>query len=48
MDKFYNETFDKLETSIYELEIEADYYIQRIETIIHLILESLSQIRSTS
>lgn len=45
MDKFYNATLYKLETAINELEIEADYSIQRIEAIIHLILEYLSEIK---
>jgi len=33
MDKFYTETLHKLETTINELEIEADYSIQRIEAV---------------
>lgn len=45
MDKFYNATLYKLETAIGELEIEEDYSIQRIEAVIHLILECLSEIR---
>lgn len=31
MDKFYNETYPKLETAIQELEIETDCPIKRIE-----------------
>lgn len=42
MDKFYNEILSKLETAINELEIEADCSIQRVEAVIHLVLESLS------
>lgn len=45
MDKFYNETLHKLETSINELEIENDYSIQRIEAVINIILKSLSEIK---
>lgn len=45
MEKFYINTLNKLETSINELEIEAHYSIQRIETIIHLILECLSEVK---
>ncbi|GAE65855.1 RteC domain-containing protein [Chryseobacterium indologenes] len=45
MDKYYNETIQKLETSINELEIEADYSIERIEAIIDIILKSLSKIK---
>jgi len=45
MDKFYNETLNKLETAINELDIEADCSIQRIEAVIHLILECLSDIK---
>lgn len=45
MDQFYNETLNKLETAINELDIEADCSIQRIEAVIHLILECLSDIK---
>lgn len=45
MEKFYINTLNKLETSINELEIEAHYSIQRIEAIIHLILECLSEVK---
>ena len=45
MDKFYNETLHKLETAINELEIETDYCIQRIETAVHLIIQSLSDLK---
>src|SRR5690606_9586657 len=45
MDKFHIETLHKLETSINELEIEADCPIQRVETIIHLIVECLSEVK---
>lgn len=41
MDKFHNETLYKLETAINELEIEADYSIQRIEAVIDTILKML-------
>lgn len=42
MDKFYIETLSEIETAINELEIEADYSIQRIEVIISLILKHSS------
>src|SRR5690554_557066 len=45
MDKFYNEILSKLETAINELEIEADCSIQRVEAVIHLVLESLSNLK---
>ena len=45
MNKFYNETLHKLETAINELEIEADCSIQRMEAVIHLILECLSEVK---
>lgn len=41
----YNEALHKLEKTINELEIEADYSIQRIETVINLILECLSELK---
>ena len=39
MNKFYTQTLFKLETEIDELEIEADCPIQRIETVINIIIE---------
>ncbi|AZA56939.1 RteC domain-containing protein [Chryseobacterium shandongense] len=45
MDKFYNETLHKLETVINELEIETDCPIKRIEAVIHLIVNSLSEVK---
>src|SRR5690606_26065714 len=45
MDKFYDEKLRNLETAISELEIEADYSIQRIEAVINLILECLSEVK---
>ncbi len=45
MNRFYNETLSKLETAINELEIEADCSIQRMEAVIHLILECLSEVK---
>src|SRR5690606_29792863 len=45
MDKFYTETLHKLETTINELEIEADYSIQRIEAVIDIILRCLSEVK---
>lgn len=45
MDKFYNETLRSLDASINDLEIEADCSIQRIEAVIHLIVECLSEVK---
>ncbi len=45
MDKFYNDKLHKLETVINDFEIEADCSIQRIETVIHHILECLSEMK---
>jgi len=45
MDKFYNETYRKLETAIQEQEIEIDNPIKRIEAIIQLIIKSLSDLK---
>ncbi|WP_448669802.1 RteC domain-containing protein [Chryseobacterium koreense] len=46
MNKFYSETLHKLETSINELEIEADdCSIERIEAIIQLIIQTLSDLK---
>ncbi|MFE7087833.1 MULTISPECIES: RteC domain-containing protein [Sphingobacterium] len=45
MDKFYNETYLKLETEIQELEIENDNPVQRTEAIIYRIVECLSEIK---
>ncbi len=44
MDKFYNEKVYKLETEIKELEIETDCPIQRIETVIPIIIQFLSEV----
>lgn len=45
MDKFYNEILSKLEASITETGIDADCSVQRIEAVIHLILECLSEVK---
>ncbi len=45
MDKFHNETLHKLETAISELENGTDCSIERIETIIHLIINSLVEVK---
>lgn len=45
MDRFYNDTLNKLETAINELEIETDCPIQRIEVIIVIIVNSLSDLK---
>lgn len=45
MEQFYNETLNKLETAINELEIEIDCPIQCIEAIIGLIVKCLSEVK---
>ena len=45
MDKLYNEILSRLELTINKIEVTPNYSIQRIEAIIHLILECLSEIR---
>ncbi|MCT3648403.1 RteC domain-containing protein [Elizabethkingia anophelis] len=45
MEKFYNETYLKLETAIGELEIETDCPIKRFEAAIQLITQSLSDLK---
>lgn len=45
MENFYNELLYKLETDIDEFEIEADCPIQRIETVIRIIVECLSELK---
>ncbi|REC62241.1 tetracycline regulation of excision, RteC [Chryseobacterium pennae] len=45
MENFYNETLYKLEAETKELEIEADYSIERIEAVIEIILKRLSEIK---
>lgn len=45
MDKFYNETLCKLEVEIRELEFETDCPIQRIETVMPIIIKCLSELK---
>ncbi len=45
MEKYHAEILYKLEEAIGELEIEADCSLHRIETVIHLILECLSEVK---
>ena len=45
MEKFYNDLLCELEIEINELEIEAHCPIQRIEAVIHIIVECLSQLK---
>jgi len=45
MNKFYYETLQRIETAISELEIETDCPIQRIEAVVHHILECLSELK---
>jgi hypothetical protein len=47
MNKYINETLHTLEKTINELEVEADYSIQRIEAVIHHILECLSELKGS-
>ncbi len=46
MDNFYKNTILELEVAIAEIEIDADYSIQRIEAVIHLIVECLSDVKA--
>lgn len=46
MDKFYLDKLQKLEIAISELEIEVHCSLHRIEFIIHLIVQSLSEIKA--
>ncbi|MDV3709458.1 tetracycline regulation of excision, RteC [Elizabethkingia anophelis] len=45
METFYYDTVHKLESKIYELEIEANCPIQRIEAVIKLIIKCLSEVK---
>lgn len=45
MEEFYKEALSKLEMAINELEVEADDSTQRIESVIHLIVECLSEVK---
>lgn len=45
MNKFYDETYLKLETAIQELEIETDCPIKRVEAVIQLIIQSLADLK---
>ena len=45
MKQFYDEILQRLETEINDLEVETDCSIQRIETVIHHILECLSEVK---
>ena len=45
MNKFYNETLNKLEAKIIELEIETDCSIQQIESVIPIIIQCLSEVK---
>lgn len=45
MNKFYNETLHRLKTTVNELEVEADCSIQRLEAVILLIVECLSELK---
>lgn len=45
MNRFYNDILSNLETAIHELEIEADYSIERIEAVIKIILKHLTEVK---
>lgn len=45
MKKIHNEILNKLITTIHELEFESDFSIQKTETIIKLIIQSLSDLK---
>ncbi|MDX3913955.1 MAG: RteC domain-containing protein [Pseudosphingobacterium sp.] len=45
MDKFYNQTLQKLEAAINDIEMEATCSMQRLETIIQLIIDCLSEVK---
>lgn len=45
MEKFYTETLQKLEITINELEIETDSSLHRIEAVIRLIVNCLSDVK---
>lgn len=45
MNRFYNDLIDRLEATINELEVETPCPMQRIETIIQLIINSLSELK---
>lgn len=47
MENFHSELLYKLETDIDELEIEADCPIQRIETVIRIIVKCLLELKNT-
>lgn len=46
MDKIYKESLIKLESSINDMDVEANYSIQRIETAIRTILSCLSELKN--
>lgn len=45
MENYFNKSIHKLETTILELESDADCSIQKIETIIKLIVQNLSDLK---
>ena len=46
MKQFYNEKISELEIVIDEVEIETDCSLYRLETVIHLVLECLSELKA--
>jgi hypothetical protein len=45
MEQFYNDTLNKLETAINGLEIETENPLRRIEAIIPVVMQSLSELK---
>lgn len=45
MKQFYNEKISELEIAIDEVEIETDCSLARLETVIHLVLKCLSELK---
>ncbi len=45
MKKFYNKTLNKLETAINGLEIEVENPLRRVEAIIPVVMQSLSELK---
>src|SRR5690606_34940709 len=46
MDSFFNDTLNKLETAINGLEIEIENPLRRIEAIIPVVMQSLSELKN--
>lgn len=46
MEKFYNQILNKLEIETLELEVDADFSVKRLEMVINLIIQSLSDLKA--